>query len=192
MSGDNEEQEIDGPGMNVRVKEFLFRSRTAPARATTQATRVRDRKYNGSTKAMAAAYGVTPRTVERWVDGSRKPVKHADRLKRDATEVQTTPLGRERRARQMKARGKRSGIGARVGRANTFQVRGSDAVRARDIHLDLTGAQVAALTLATEETEVQSIIKQALADHFNGGSVYGGFSRDDFDFDINDVDFSGS
>ncbi|MEV7157168.1 hypothetical protein AB0N77_21470 [Streptomyces misionensis] len=192
MSGADEEGEIDGLGMNARVKEFLFPSRTAPARATTQATHVRDRKYNGSTKAMAAAYGVTPRTVERWIAGTRKPVKHADRLQRDATDVQTTPRGRERRAREMEARGDRSGVGARVGRANTFQIRGSDAVRARDVYLDLTGAQVAALARATEESEVQHIIKQALADYFNGGSVYGGFSADDFDFDINDVDYSGA
>ncbi|MFJ2218234.1 hypothetical protein ACIQVO_38565 [Streptomyces sp. NPDC101062] len=192
MSGDNGEDEIDGPGMNVRVKEFLFRSRTAPVRAATQATHVRDRKYNGSTKAMAAAYGVSPRTVARWIAGSNKTVKHADRLHRDATDVQTTPRGRERRAREMEARGDHSGIGARVGRAHTFQVRGSDAVRARDIYLDLTGAQVAALARATEESEVQVIIKQALADNFNGGSVYGGFSADDFEFDINDVDYSGS
>ncbi|MEO3976971.1 hypothetical protein [Streptomyces sp. CAU 1734] len=192
MSGDNPEDEIDGPGMNARFKAFLFPSRTAPARATTQAAQVRDRKYNGSTKAMAAAYGVQPRSVSRWIDGSRKPVKYADRLHRDATEVQTTPRGRERRAQEMEARKGRSGIGARVGRANTFQVRGSDAVRARDIYLHLTGAQVAALTRATEESEVQGIIKKALADHFNAGSVYSGFSEDDFDFDINDVDYSGS
>ncbi|WP_432158594.1 hypothetical protein [Streptomyces sp. bgisy153] len=192
MSGDTGEEEIDGLGMNVRVKEFLFRSRTAPARTTTQAAHVRDRKFNGSTAAMAAAYGVTPRTVSRWIDGTRKPVKYADRLHRDATEVQTTARGRERKAREMEARGDRSGIGARVGRANTFQIRGSDAVRARDVYLDLTGAQVADLARATEESQVQDIIKQALADYFNGGSVYGGFSADDFDFDINDVDYTGN
>lgn len=191
MSGETEEEEIDGLGMNARVKEFLFRSRTAPARTTTQATHVRDRKFNGSTKTMAAAYGVTPRTVERWMDGTRKPVKFADRLHRDATEVQTTSRGRERRAREMESRGDRSGIGARVGRANTFNIRGSDAVRARDVHLDLTGAQVAALARATEENEVQQIIKQALARYFNGG-IYGGFDADDFDFDINDVEYSGA
>ncbi|WP_329020774.1 hypothetical protein [Streptomyces sp. NBC_01601] len=192
MSGDNQEEEIEGLGMNARVKEFLFPSRTAPVRSTTQAAHVRERKFNGNTKAMAAAYGVTPRTVERWIAGTRKPVKFADRLHRDAADVQTTPRGRERRAREMEARGDRSGIGARVGRANTFNVRGSDAVRARDIHLDLTGSQVAALARATEESEVQDIIKQALATYFNGGSVYGGFTADDFDFDINDVDYSGT
>jgi hypothetical protein len=192
VSGDNQGQgdEIEGLGMNARVKEFLFPSRTAPVRSTTQAAHVRDRKFNGSTKAMAAAYGVTPRTVERWMDGTRKPVKFADRLHRDATEVQTTPRGRERRAREMEARGDRSGIGARVGRANTFDIRGSDAVRAKDAHIDLTGSQVAALARATEESEVEQIIKEALAKHFNGG-LYGGFVPDDFKFDINDVDFSG-
>jgi len=192
VSGAAEEDEIDGLGMNARVKAFLFPSRTAPTRASTQAAHVRDRKYNGSTEAMAAAYGVTPRTVRRWIDGTRKPVKHANRLHRDATEVQTTPRGRERRAREMEARGDRSGIGARIGRANTFQIRGSDAVRARDIYLDLTGSQVAALARATNDGEVQHIVKQALADYFNGGSVYGGFSADDFDFDPDDVDYFGA
>ncbi|MEE1931469.1 hypothetical protein V1J52_25455 [Streptomyces sp. TRM 70351] len=89
----------------VRAKNALFRSRKAPARATTQAVHVRDRKYGGSTKAMAAAYGVSPRTVARWIDGSRAPVKHADRLRDEAAAVQVTGRGRERRAKQLAKKG---------------------------------------------------------------------------------------
>lgn len=185
-------QEADGPGMNVRFKEFLFSSRTAPTRATTQASHVRARKYNGSTRIMAAAYNVTPRTVSRWLDGTRSPRgDNSLQLRREATEVQTTQRSREQRARKFAERKeKRSGIQARVGRANTFNIRGSDAVRMRDAFIDLTGEQAAVLARATDEAEVEAIIKDALAAHFNGG-LYGGFNPADFEFDVNDVTYSG-
>ncbi|RKE02870.1 helix-turn-helix domain-containing protein, partial [Streptomyces sp. TLI_171] len=60
-------------GLFGKVRETLFPSRKAPAQTTTQAGQVRARKYGGNTKAMATAYGVTPRTVLRWVDGTRHP-----------------------------------------------------------------------------------------------------------------------
>ncbi|MFE7528549.1 hypothetical protein ACFU7Y_22930 [Kitasatospora sp. NPDC057542] len=179
-----------GKGLFGRVREALFPSRKAPVQSTTQAGQVRDRKYGGNTKAMAAAYGVAPRTVQRWIDGTRHPTKqqHVDQLQREAIDVQTTERGRERKAKQLAQRGTVSGIGARVGRAVSFEIRGSDAVRARDIHLSLSGEQAAALALA--EDEVRQIVGQALADYFNGGAGYGGFSADDFDFDPNDFDLS--
>lgn len=176
----------------VKAKDFLFRSRRAPARATTQAKHVRDRKYSGSTKAMAAAYGVAPRTVTRWIDGSRHPVKHADRLRDEAAAVQVTDRGRERKAKQLAKKGNRpSGISTTVSRARTFEIRGSNAVRQRDIDLNLTGDQAAALARATTDDEAAAVVKSAMADYFNGGSVYGGFRPDDFDFDPSDIDYRG-
>ncbi|MFJ8444358.1 hypothetical protein [Kitasatospora griseola] len=178
-------------GMFGRVREALFPSRKAPVQTTTQAGQVRERKYGGNTKAMAAAYGVSARTVLRWVDGSRHPVgKHRDKLRLDAIEVQTTERGRERKAKQLAKLGAHSGITARVGRTHTFEIRGSDAVRARDIHLSLTGDQAAALALAEDEGEMREIIGQALADYFNGGGGYGGFGPDDFEYDVDDVDLN--
>lgn len=178
-----------GRGLFGQVRERLFSSRKAPVRSTTQAGHVRARKYGGSTKAMAAAYGVSPRTVQRWIDGTRHPTQqHVPQLQREAVEVQTTERGRERRARQLEQRGTISGIGARVGRTATFAIRGSDAVRARDVHLDLSGEQAAALARAATEDEVRQLIGGALADYFNGGSAYGGFTADDFDFDPSDFD----
>ncbi|MFF4344311.1 helix-turn-helix domain-containing protein [Kitasatospora sp. NPDC001540] len=177
-------------GLFGRVRETLFPSRRAPVQTTTQAGQVRERKYGGSTRAMAAAYGVSARTVQRWVDGSRHPTgPHQGRLRTEAVEVQTTERGRARRARQLAQLGPHSGITARVGRTHTFNIQGSDAVRARDIHLDLTGDQAAALALAQDEGEVREIIGRALADYFNGGS-YGGFSPDDFEYDTDDFDLS--
>ncbi|GGV50453.1 hypothetical protein GCM10010495_80180 [Kitasatospora herbaricolor] len=90
-------------GMFGRVRETLFPSRQAPVQSTTQAGQVRERKYGGSTKAMAAAYGVAPRTVLRWIDGTRHPTKpeHEQQLRREALDVQTTERGRERKARQL-------------------------------------------------------------------------------------------
>ncbi|WP_327071936.1 hypothetical protein [Kitasatospora sp. NBC_01302] len=178
-----------GKGLFGRVREALFPSRKAPVQSTTQAGQVRERKYGGNTAAMAAAYGVAPRTVLRWIDGSRHPVEHQERLQREAVDVQTTERGRERKAKQLAQRGTLSGIGARVGRAVTFEIRGSDAVRARDIHLDLSGEQAAALAIAQDDVEVRAVIGQALADYFNGGP-YGGFSADDFDFDPGDFDLN--
>ncbi|BFV54914.1 hypothetical protein KCMC57_up63720 [Kitasatospora sp. CMC57] len=176
-------------GMFGRVREALFPSRTAPVQSTTQAGHVRDRKYGGSTKAMAAAYSVAPRTVQRWIDGTRHPTKHEQQLRREALEVQTTERGRERRARQLAQRGTISGINARVGRTMTFEIQGSDAVRARDIHLNLTGEQAAALARAENEEDVRHVIGEALADYFNGGS-YGGFTADDFTFDPDDFNLN--
>jgi hypothetical protein len=126
--------------------------------------------------------------VQRWIDGTRHPTKHLEQLAREAVEVQTTERGRERRARQLAQRGVVSGIGARVGRTTTFSIRGSDAVRARDVHLNLSGDQAAALALAQDDAEVQRIIGQALADYFNGGTFSAGFGPDDFDFDTGDFD----
>ena len=175
-------------GLFGRVRESLFPSRKAPLQSTTQAEHVRDRKYGGNTKAMAAAYGVAPRTVNRWIDGTRHPTKHLQQLQRDAVDVQTTERGRERKAHQLEQRGTISGVQARVGRAVSFTIRGSDAIRARDVHLDLSGEQAAALARATDEIEIRQVIGKALADYFNGGSSYGEFAADDFDFDTNDFD----
>ncbi|OKI99876.1 hypothetical protein [Kitasatospora sp. CB01950] len=178
-------------GLFGKVREALFPSRKAPAQTATQAGHVRTRKYGGSTKAPAAAYGVSARTVQRRVDGTRHPAgRHREKLRLDAVEVQTTERGRERKARQPAELGPHSGITARVGRTRTFEIQGSDAVRARDIHLALTGGQAAALALAQDEGEMREIIGQALADHFNGGGGYGGFSADDFDCDADDFDLS--
>jgi hypothetical protein len=175
-------------GMFGRVRESLFPSRRAPVQSTTQAGQVRDRKYGGNTRAMATAYGVSPRTVQRWIDGTRHPVKHQQQLQREVVDVQTTERGRERKAKQLAQRGTVSGIGARVGRATTFEIRGSDAVRARDVHLDLSGDQAAALALAQSDDDIRAVIGQALADYFNGGRGYGGFGPDDFDFNTDDFD----
>ncbi|OKI95057.1 hypothetical protein [Kitasatospora sp. CB01950] len=177
-------------GLFGKVRESLFPSRKAPAQTTTQAGQVRERKYGGSTKAMAAAYGVSARTIARWVDGTRHPAgKHREKLRLDAVDVQTTERGRERKAKQLAKLGAHSGITARVGRTRTFEIQGSDAVRARDIHLNLTGEQAADLALAQDEGEVREIIGQALADYFNGGS-YGGFTADDFEYDVDDFDLN--
>ena len=203
-------------GMFGRVREALFPSRKAPVQATTQAGHVRDKLFGGSTKAMAASYGVSQRTVERWIAGTRtppelskaaekrwdkenkarkklgrpplpRPKTKADQLATDAVRAQTTERGRERKAKQLQQTGGFSGHSARVGRATTFEIRGSDAVRSRDVHLNLTGDQAAALALAENEDEVRQIIGEALAEYFNGG-LYGGFGPDDFEWDENDFD----
>lgn len=190
MSGQDETPDTSA---NARVKELLFPSRPAPSRTTTQAAQVLERKFNGDTAAMAAAYNVTPRAVRRWIDGTRKPVKHADRLYRDAVEVQTTKRGRDRRARQMERRqeqGLPSGVGAIVSRATTFEIRGSDALRARDIAITFSSSDVAKLARATEEEEINEVVAEGIARYMNGG-MYTGFHPDDFKFNLDDVIFKG-
>jgi len=178
------------PGLFRRITETLFTSKKPPKNTDTQARQVRERKFGGDTKAMAAAYGVSPRTVQRWIDGTRKkpPAKVAARLEEDAAAVQTTPKGRERKARQVEGEPAANvGITLRVSRAGTFNVKGSDAVRTRDAYVDLTGDELARFLRAGSEAEAKQAVGEALARWFNGGPGAGGFRADDFDFDAGDV-----
>lgn len=205
-------------GLFRRIVGKMFPSRQAPARPTTQAAQVLERKFGGSTKDMARAYGVTPRAVQRWLKGDRTPEKitakdrekfqkavdkarragkpepvmkpkPGDRLEGDAAAVQVTDRGRERRAKQMEKEPAGT-VRIRVERAGTFSVRKSDAVRPQTIELDLTPGQAAALARAKDEDDVRAVVGNAVADYFNGGSPYGGFRGEDFDFDPNGVDLS--
>ncbi|MFF3617554.1 helix-turn-helix domain-containing protein [Streptomyces sp. NPDC002580] len=176
-------------GLFRRIVGKVFPSRQAPARATTQASHVREKQYGGSTKEMARAFGVTERTVQRWIKGTRTPKgEDAKKLETAAAAAQVTDRGRERRAKQMEKEPAGT-IRVRVDRAGTFSVRGSDAVRTRTVDLDLKPDQAAALARATDDAGVRDVIGDALADYFNGGA-YGGFRASDFDFDADGVDLS--
>lgn len=176
-------------GLFRRIVGSLFPSRQAPARTTTQAAHVREKTYGGSTKDMARAFGVTERTVQRWVKGTRSPKgDDAKKLETAAAAAQVTDKGRERRAKQME-REPAGTLRVRIDRAGTFAVRGSDAVRPRTVDLDLKPEQAAALARATDENDVRAVVGDALADYFNGGP-YGGFRGSDFDFDPDGVDLS--
>lgn len=180
-------QQPTDPGsrrMFVTVRDTLFPSRRAPSRSTTQAAHVRDRKFDGKTAAMAAAYNVSPRTVQRWIAGTRAPRgADAERLRQDAADVQTTRRGRERRARKLEGLGINSGFGAHISRAGTFLVRGSDAVRQRDIKLTFTGKEAALLARGDDEEAVMDAIGAAIARYFNGDSEFGQFDGSDFTYD---------
>ncbi|RAJ31769.1 hypothetical protein K353_06120 [Kitasatospora sp. SolWspMP-SS2h] len=63
----------------------------------------------------------------------------------------------------------------------TFENQGSDAVRARDIHLNLSSDRLGALVRAEDESEVREVIRPALAEHFNQGT-YGTIRPEDFTF----------
>jgi len=68
--------------------------RAAPKSGTAQTRYVLRDSYGGSTKRMAADYGVSQRTVERWLRGDRNPGRSAKgrRVSRDVSEI------RDRRA----------------------------------------------------------------------------------------------
>jgi predicted transcriptional regulator len=170
-------------GVVARVRENLFRaSRKAPVRTTKQTAHVLERKFGGNRQAMAAAYGVTPTAVGRWLKGTRHPQgAHAEQLRQEAVEVQTTERGRERRARQIERN--EVGSNAEVGRTTTFAIRGSDAVRSTYVPLHLSAEELAALTRAESDAEAEQIIGEAIARYFNSGP-YAGFRWDDFDWPI--------
>ncbi|OEV09260.1 hypothetical protein [Streptomyces nanshensis] len=173
----------------IAAKEALFPSRKTPKLVTTQAAQVLERKYGGNVGAMAADYRLNRSTVRKWADGRIKSPsrENAERLQHDAAAVQTTARGRKRRAEQMRGR-PFSRHSVRVSRAGTFEIRGSPAVRRRDIEVDLTGDEAAALAVATTEEETMEIVSDAVARYFNGG-LYGGFVGSDFTFEPSDTHF---
>ncbi|MEU8516339.1 hypothetical protein AB0C76_32870 [Kitasatospora sp. NPDC048722] len=175
-------------GLFRRITEKLFSSKTTPKQTSTQARHVRDKVYDGDTKAMAADYGVTPRTVLRWIDGTRKklPKETAARLEEQATAAQVTDRGRERKAKEMEAAG-HGAVRIRVDRAHDFKIRRSDAMRARAIDLYLTPEQAAELARAEDELGAHDAVEGALLDYFNGGA-YVGFQRGDLGFSNDDVE----
>jgi hypothetical protein len=83
-----------------------------------------------------------------------------------------------------------SGVGAIVNRATAFEIRGSDAVRARDISISFSSSDVAKLARATDEEEINQVVAEGIARYMNGG-MYAGFSPDDFSFNLDDVIFKG-
>lgn len=158
-------------GFMGRMLGKLFPSRQAPVRATTQAAQVRERQFNGSTKDMARAFGVSERAVQRWLKGERTPRgKDAEKLSDLAQKVQTTERGRERRAKQYEAQGTApSGVSVTVNLLGV-QIGGSDVVRSgamrAPVRLELTGEQAAALARDPSGPDAEAAINGALADYF--------------------------
>lgn len=136
---------------------------------------------------MAAAYGVAPRTVLRWIDGTRKgsPALRA-RLQAEAAAAHQ-PRVKNRLVRDLRS-GHRRPPSVRIDRADTFAIRGSDALRRRAIYADLTIDQATALLRAASNEEAQAIVEQAIIDYLNGGSGYGGFRPGDITFNPHDVE----
>ncbi|MFD7555815.1 hypothetical protein ACFV9E_14930 [Streptomyces sp. NPDC059835] len=178
MSGDDETPKR---GLLGTFRANAFPSRQPPKITTTQTAHVLERKYGGNRQAMAAAYGVTPTAVGRWLKGTRTPRgRDAENLRHDAAEVQTTERGRERRAREVERAA--TGSNASVSRTATFAIRGSDAIRAQDVPLRLSAAQIAALVRAQDEETARRIVGSAIADYFNSGA-YARWTAEDFDYD---------
>lgn len=161
-------------GFAARMLGKLFPSRQTPARTTTQAAQVRDRQFGGNTKEMAAQFGVSERTVQRWIKGDRTPRgKDAAKLEDAAAKVQTTERGRERRIKQYEAKGSAyvPGLSVTVDLATAgVEIRGSSAVKAgkmrAPVAVKLTGAQAAILATDPDGPDAEAAINAALADYF--------------------------
>jgi DNA-binding transcriptional regulator YdaS (Cro superfamily) len=156
-----------------RMLGKIFPSRQVPAKTTTQATHVRERAFGGSTAAMAAHYGVSERTVQRWMKGTRTPQgADAERLEAQAAEVQVTEVGRKRRVREYTAKGTGfSGVSVTVDLDDAgVEIKGSSVVRTGrtrpPVVVKLTGEQAAALLEDPDSPEAEDAINQALADYF--------------------------
>lgn len=75
-------------------------ARKAPVSAPAQTRYVLRDKYGGSTRAMARDYGVSQRTVQRWLKGERAPGRSAQgrRVARDVGEIRERRAARRARA----------------------------------------------------------------------------------------------
>lgn len=153
-------------------------SRPAPKSPRAQARFLRDNVYGGSTRRMAEAYGVTQRAVERWLDGTRKMPRAAERLATEVGEVRHRRA--ERRTRLAAARGTPPRVRARgqigpVGQSPAAgrRVAGTDTKRLREFpSIDLTPGQAADLADAYDRGDTDAmhdILEDVYGGYFDGG-----------------------
>lgn len=153
----------------------LFAARV-PKDVSKQAEAVRANVYGGNTKRMAQAYGVTPRTVQRWIKGDRAKLspKVKDRLTTEAKAAKITPTGMKRKATAFRKRPAHisSGVDVRVTVHKDLQTPGGSPLartKNRPFSLALTNDQAAALLDANasgDEGAQRAAVADAISDAF--------------------------
>jgi hypothetical protein len=118
---------------------------------------------------MANAYGVSQRTVQRWIKGTRKMPAQRQRLESEVRDVRTRRA--ERRARLAAARGAPMRVRAKgwigpTGGTARGRARGTPTTRLRQMPtLDLDPSQTAAVLDAYERNDPDAI-REVLADRY--------------------------
>jgi hypothetical protein len=153
--------------------------RGPPKSPAAQARYVRDNLYGGSTRRMAGHYGVTQRTIERWIKGDRgKKSPLRDRLSADVREVRRSRASR--RARLAMQKGVRppkvktkAWIGPGSGAARFGAPSGTDTRRLRTMpERDLDPDQMGALIDGYESGDddaLREVVADVYGEYFDSG-----------------------
>ncbi|MDX2683684.1 hypothetical protein [Streptomyces soliscabiei] len=155
-----------------------FFSPRVPKAVSAQAAMVRDNLFGGNTAKMAQAYNVNPRTVQRWIDGSRGKKldpKTLRQLESDAKAAKITPTGMKRRATQLRKNpAAPAPADLRVkfhGDLNTSGGSPMVNTKNRPFTLDLSNDQAARLLEASasgDEPAQREVIAEALSENLYG------------------------
>jgi hypothetical protein len=124
---------------------------------------------------MARAYGVSQRTVQRWIKGTRRMPREAERLAREVAETRERRAAR--RARLDAARGRPPRVRAKgwigpTGATVRGRARGTPTTRRREMPtVDLDPDQAAALAAAYERDDpgaIHDVLSEVYGDYFAG------------------------
>ena len=149
--------------------------RRPPQSPKAQARYLRDEVYHGNTREMARAYGVSQRTVQRWIKGTRKMPREAGRLAREVSETRERRAAR--RARLAAARGAPPRVRAKgwigpTGATVRGVARDTPSTRLREMPtLPLDPEQAAALAAAYDRDDpeaMRDVLAEVYGDYFAG------------------------
>ena len=177
-----------------RWAESITPARRAPQSPRAQARYLRDEVYHGSTREMAREYGVSQRTVQRWIKGTRRMPRDADRLAREVAETRQRRAAR--RARLAAARGAPPRVRAKgwigpVGATPRGAAAGTPTTRLREMPgQDLDPDQAGALVAAYERDDpgaIHDVLSEVYGDYF--GQDPGGPGRWVTGADVGELDW---
>lgn len=148
--------------------------RGAPVSGPAQTRYVLRDTYGGSTKAMANAYGVSQRTVQRWLSGERNPARSpaGRRVGQDVTRIRERRAARHAKAAARRGQTPRVRIKGQIGPAPGAAEPDTETRRRRTISRDLTPEQTAELIdawQARRDAEIQASLESAYGGYFNRG-----------------------
>lgn len=163
--------------------------RPAPKSAPAQVRYVLRDRYKGSTKAMAQDYGVSQRTVQRWLSGDRNPLERTvvrngkrvrvagspegRRLTRDVTEIRDRRAARHASAAARRGEFPRVQIKGEIGP----HIEGEEYRRRRTITRELSREQAVKLIDAyqrRDDAAVQAVLEDAYGSYFDRGRTPSG------------------
>lgn len=158
------------------VGQFSGR-RGAPVSGSAQTRFVLRDSYGGSTRAMAADYGVSQRTVERWIKGDRNPARSAKgrRVGRDVAKIRDRRAVRHAKAAVRRGQVPRVRVKGYVG-PDAGAVSDTETRRVRTIARDMSQAEALDLLDAYgrgDDAGVHDALEGALGGYFDRGRTPG-------------------